>query len=72
MSIPVQLHLGVMKSGFFCLVWFMIFFSPMVELIHSSTLPMQIYGHLYLGTGKKKVCGIVHLHCSSPRSSVID
>lgn len=70
MSIPVQLHLGVKKMGFFGLFLFDFFF-PRVELIHSSTLPMQIYCYLYLGTGKK-VCGIMHLHCSSPKSPVID
>lgn len=46
MSIPVQLHLGVMEI-------FFLFFAG-VELIHSSTLPMQIQCYLYPRTWKKQ------------------
>lgn len=47
MSIPAQLHWGVIK---------LFIFSLRVELIHSSTLPMQINCHHYLGTGKRNFC----------------
>lgn len=62
---------GCKEDGGFWFVFVGFFFFPRVELIHSSTLPMQIYCYLYSGTGKK-VCGIMHLHCSSPKSPVID
>lgn len=88
MSIPIQLHVMKLIFfcffGFVCwcclgffFVWlgflFVGLFFLRFELFHPSTLPMQIYCDLYLGTGRdKKVCGITYLHCSSPKSSVID